>query len=164
MLDQVHNFPPNPALFLEQSEYIYALALGTSLGDLHENIKISKIYLKNAGLHIFDESPIYGSAPAGGVAQNTFLNQVVAVKTSFNPEKTLELVLGVELKMGRRRQEKWEDRLIDIDILVGRHQKKAINVDTENLKIPHPYIKVRWFQYQLLNNLQKFQYNLMPKL
>nr|MBA3285147.1 2-amino-4-hydroxy-6-hydroxymethyldihydropteridine diphosphokinase [Nitrosopumilus sp.] len=41
----------------------------------------------------------------------------VLIETTLNPQQLLHEILKVESKMGRVRKKKWEDRIIDIDIL-----------------------------------------------
>jgi 2-amino-4-hydroxy-6-hydroxymethyldihydropteridine diphosphokinase len=43
--------------------------------------------------------------------------------------------------MGRTRNQKWESRIIDLDILYFNNEI----IDTENLKVPHPFLHVRRF-------------------
>jgi 2-amino-4-hydroxy-6-hydroxymethyldihydropteridine diphosphokinase len=50
-------------------------------------------------------------------------------------------LLEIEAQIGRKRFEKWGERIIDIDILF--YSDKVIS--TENLLIPHPEIQNRRF-------------------
>jgi len=52
----------------------------------------------------------------------------------FSPEKILEIVKKIEKKLGRKDDQRWAPREIDIDILVIENLK--INIG-DKLKIPH---------------------------
>jgi 2-amino-4-hydroxy-6-hydroxymethyldihydropteridine diphosphokinase len=92
-------------------------------------------------------SQIYETAVWGGVATNgNFLNQVVCIQTDLNSNRLLELIQGIELDLGRTREQHWGDRTMDIDILYFGDQV----LDSPSLTIPHPYIAQRSFVLQPL--------------
>jgi 2-amino-4-hydroxy-6-hydroxymethyldihydropteridine diphosphokinase len=81
------------------------------------------------------------------VATNgNFLNQVVCIQTDLDPTSLLELIQGIELDLGRTREQHWGDRTIDIDILYFG----AEVWNTPTLSIPHPYLAQRRFVLQPL--------------
>src|SRR5690606_39415821 len=86
-------------------------------------------------------SSIYETAAWGNENQAPFLNQVVKVTTIFSAEEVLAKLQAIEKKLGRERHAKWEARLMDIDILF--YGNKVI--DTDELKVPHPYLAQRRF-------------------
>ena len=87
------------------------------------------------------KSKIYETEAWGGVAKGPFLNQVVEIKTSYSPPDLLALIQQIEIDLGRKREEHWGDRTMDIDIIY--FDKKII--DTEELRIPHPFLAERKF-------------------
>jgi 2-amino-4-hydroxy-6-hydroxymethyldihydropteridine diphosphokinase len=92
-------------------------------------------------------SQIYETEVWGGVATNgNFLNQVVCIQTDLDPNSLLKLIQGIELDLGRTREQHWGDRTIDIDILYFG----AEVWDTPALTIPHPYLPQRSFVLQPL--------------
>jgi 2-amino-4-hydroxy-6-hydroxymethyldihydropteridine diphosphokinase len=92
-------------------------------------------------------SQIYETEVWGGVATNgNFLNQVVCIQTDLDPTSLLELIQGIELDLGRTREQHWGDRTIDIDILYFG----AEIWNTPTLSIPHPYLAQRGFVLQPL--------------
>ncbi len=92
-------------------------------------------------------SKIYETEVWGGVATNgNFLNQVVCIQTDLDPTSLLELIQGIELDLGRTREQHWGDRTIDIDILYFG----AEVWNTPTLSIPHPYLAQRSFVLQPL--------------
>ncbi|MFT6827327.1 MAG: 2-amino-4-hydroxy-6-hydroxymethyldihydropteridine diphosphokinase [Roseivirga sp.] len=117
------------------------LLLGTNLGNRERNLQLAKEHLTAHQLVIKKESKVYETAAWGIEDQPSFLNQVVEVDTSKNPERILIIIQIIEESMGRIRNEKWAQRLIDIDILYY----KDLVVDKPRLKIPHPEIANRRF-------------------
>ena len=117
------------------------LLLGTNLGDRENNLQVAKEQLTAHQLTIKQESSIYETAAWGIEDQPSFLNQVVIVDSDKNPERILIIINIIEGLMGRVRNEKWAQRLIDIDILYYGDMV----VDKPRLKIPHPEIQNRRF-------------------
>lgn len=86
-------------------------------------------------------SPVYRTAPVGGVEQPDFLNVVVLGDTEALAEELLEDTQGIETALGRVRDVRWGPRTLDIDIIdvAGRLD------DDENLTLPHPRAHERAF-------------------
>ena len=95
------------------------------------------------------ESKIYESVPWGVENQNNYLNQVLEIKSEFSVEEVLEGVLQIEDKIGRIRNEKWGERIIDIDILFFNDSI----VEKEGVCIPHIHLHNRRFVLIPLNEV-----------
>ena len=120
------------------------LQLGSNIGDRLDNLDQSiKIITERIG-NVLDKSSVYESTPWGVENQRNFLNQVIFVKSNFDPYTILDLVLQIEKDMGRIRIEKWGERIIDIDILFF----DDLIIESENLCIPHEFIAKRKFVLQ----------------
>lgn len=121
--------------------YITYLLLGSNLGNRKKYISsaISEIEAKLGS--VAKRSSLYQTASWGKHDQPDFLNQVIELKTSLEPQALLSGVLSIEAVLGRKRVEKWGSRIIDIDILL--YEDQIIN-DPE-LIIPHPYLAFRRF-------------------
>ena len=102
-----------------------------------------KIIIERIG-NVLEKSSVYESTPWGVENQRNFLNQVIFVKSNFDPYTILDLVLQIEKDMGRIRIEKWGERIIDIDILFI----DDLVIESENLCIPHELIAKRKFVLQ----------------
>jgi 2-amino-4-hydroxy-6-hydroxymethyldihydropteridine diphosphokinase len=91
----------------------------------------------------FRSSSKYASAPLGTVSQPDYVNAVCGFLTRLQPESLLHALLDIERKAGRDRSagEKWGPRILDLDLLVYG----AAQIDSENLKLPHPGISQRNF-------------------
>ncbi|HLF34382.1 MAG TPA: 2-amino-4-hydroxy-6-hydroxymethyldihydropteridine diphosphokinase, partial [Cyclobacteriaceae bacterium] len=68
-------------------------------------------------------------------------NQAVIIETGLSPKKLLASLLEIEISMGRTRKKKWDNRIIDIDILF--YDDLVLN--DESLILPHPEIQNRRF-------------------
>ena len=95
------------------------------------------------------ESKIYESVPWGVENQNNYLNQVLEIKSEFSAEEVLERVLQIEDKIGRIRNEKWGERIIDIDILFFNDSI----VEKDGVCIPHIHLHHRRFVLIPLNEV-----------
>jgi 2-amino-4-hydroxy-6-hydroxymethyldihydropteridine diphosphokinase len=125
------------------------LLLGSNMGNSRQQLAIA---IKNITLQvgpILRKSKLYVTAAWGNPNQPNFLNQVIIVQTKLSAQQTIEIVLGIEKKMGRVRTKKNAPRIIDIDILFFN---KEIIAD-KNLDVPHPQIENRRFVLTPLNEL-----------
>lgn len=118
------------------------LLLGGNLGDVFSTFQKVKELLSQIGT-ISKVSQIYQSAPWGFKADSQFLNQVLVLQTTLNPEQVLIETLSIEVKLGRKRNQSsnYESRVIDIDLLFFND----LILETENLILPHPRLHLRKF-------------------
>jgi len=118
------------------------LGLGSNLGDCKQNILQALDYIEHSDLiNIQKVASLYLTKPWGKEDQPDFVNTVAKIKTKLKPANLLEELKKIELKMGRTSSEKWEPRIIDIDILLYDNNV----VKQPQLEIPHPYITKRDF-------------------
>ncbi len=90
---------------------------------------------------LLQRSSLYESEPVGFSGQPHFLNQVVEIATTLHPPELLEFLLQSERKMGRIREQRWGPRILDLDVLAFHR----LELQTENLILPHPEIAQRRF-------------------
>jgi len=76
----------------------------------------------------------------------------VCVETDISLELLLDILLGVERELGRKRTESdgYQNRVIDCDILVAGDEV----IDGEELTVPHPRLCKRRFMLQPLFDLE----------
>ena len=117
------------------------LLLGSNLGQREKNLSDARGYLTSSGMKILKESSIYETDAWGNDFQKAFLNQVLIVRTQLIAQDLLVLLLETERKLGRTRQKKWEDRIVDIDILFYGSEV----IKSESLTVPHPLVHERKF-------------------
>lgn len=92
------------------------------------------------------QSAIYESAAWGKEDQPIFLNQVLCFETELTPQEILSHCQKVENNLGRVRKEKWDARIIDIDILYFNDEI----LESTDLTIPHPLLHLRKFTLEPL--------------
>ena len=119
------------------------LLLGSNRGDRAATFKAAEVVMENAGIQIAQRSSLYETAPWGFEDDTPFLNQVLAVQTTLQPQELLTLLLAIEKDLGRTRsgQAGYSSRTIDLDILFFNDEVIA----TETLKVPHPRLHQRQF-------------------
>ena len=125
------------------------LQLGSNMSDRDAYLqKACELITEEIGL-VQKKSKIYESVAWGVENQNNYLNQVLEIKSKFSPEKVLEKVLQIEDKIGRIRNEKWGERIIDIDILLFN----GMILEKEGICIPHIHLHNRKFVLIPLNEI-----------
>lgn len=117
------------------------VALGTNLGDKRQNLEQAIKLLEQHGVRVLQVSSFIETEPYGVLDQPSFLNGVCEVETELSPLELLELLLQLELDMGRVRLRHWGERNIDLDLLL---YEKVI-MQTERLTLPHPDMQNRAF-------------------
>jgi 2-amino-4-hydroxy-6-hydroxymethyldihydropteridine diphosphokinase len=125
------------------------LGLGTNVGERSDNLLRAISLISNNVGEVINTSPVYKTSAWGVTDQPDFYNQVIEVSTEKLPWNVLEILLAIEHQMGRVRAQKWHERLIDIDILFF----EKIILSSDNLTIPHPFIKERMFVLKPLADL-----------
>ena len=122
------------------------LLLGTNLGDRKKNLSTARNAIEVSVGTILKASSIYQTAAWGKTDQPDFLNQALEVQTALSAEDVLAEILKIERAMGRRRDQHWGERIIDIDILL--FERKIIS--SSALTIPHPELQNRRFALEPL--------------
>ena len=125
------------------------LQLGSNIGDrkkyLDEAVSLITFEL---GL-INNISKIYESTPWGVEGQQKYLNQILQINYKFEPLDLLKSILDIESRMGRKRIEKWGERVIDIDIIFFSNYI----IENVDLCIPHRHMHQRNFVLVPLNDI-----------
>ena len=122
------------------------IGLGSNLGDRGANLQkaITEIAEK-AG--VFSAiSSVYETEPWGFQSNNRFLNQVVCIDTHLSPSALLQECQDIEKTLGRnnKTQDHFEDRTIDIDLLLY----EDLIIESRELTLPHPHLHTRMFVLQ----------------
>ena len=121
---------------------IFYIALGSNEGDRIDLLQaaIDQIHLQIGDIKII--SPVY-ETPAWGFEGNAFLNACLTVSSRFTAERVLQLLLEIEVALGRQRSDvsTYQNRSIDLDILFVEDEI----IETNLLKVPHPQMQHRKF-------------------
>jgi 2-amino-4-hydroxy-6-hydroxymethyldihydropteridine diphosphokinase len=121
------------------------VGLGANLGNREETIRAAVAELPD----VVAVSPLRETDPVGVTDQPRFLNGVAALETELAPRELLDVLLAVELRLGRERRERWGPRTIDLDLLLYGDEV----IDEDGLKIPHPRLHERRFVLEPLADL-----------
>ena len=70
-----------------------------------------------------------------------FINGVILLETPLAPESLMQLMLDIEISLGRERTVKWGPRIIDLDLLTY----DQLIMDSPGLILPHPFLEKRRF-------------------
>ncbi|MBU0982107.1 2-amino-4-hydroxy-6-hydroxymethyldihydropteridine diphosphokinase [Patescibacteria group bacterium] len=136
------------------------LALGSNLGDREANLITAKDLLMKKDVLVVGQSDVRETKPLGQKNQPDYLNQVVEVRSSLGPMELLQVCKEVEAEMGRPGarvgnvkfgEEKWESRVIDVDILFYGDKE----IRTAELTIPHPGALERDFILEGMKDLDE---------
>lgn len=126
------------------------LLLGGNLGDKEQNLKQAIVLLEDKLGSKPKKSSIFITEAWGNENQPEFYNQAIAINTVLSPLDLLKEILKTEEQIGRKRtNDKWQERIIDIDILFYNDEV----LDLPELKIPHPFIQERKFVLVPMNEI-----------
>ncbi|MBU9710488.1 2-amino-4-hydroxy-6-hydroxymethyldihydropteridine diphosphokinase [Evansella tamaricis] len=118
------------------------LSLGSNIGDRHQHLMdaIEQIKLL-PGCTVEKLSSVYETDPVGFADQTPFLNMVIKIETSLQPEELLNSTQKIEEYGGRTKTIRWGPRTIDLDILLYNNE----NIKLKHLEVPHPRMFKRGF-------------------
>ena len=126
------------------------IALGSTVGDRqkHHLDAIRRISAID-GVTVLAMSAVEETAPIGPVAQDAFLNQMIAVTTSLTPPELMAALQDAERQGGRVRTVRWGPRTIDLDIV----KYARTTWSSRDLQVPHKEIDNRDFWQRELAEL-----------
>lgn len=93
---------------------------------------------------LLKQSSLYQTKPVGYLLQPDFINAVVELRTTLEPNELLTQLQRLEQKHSRNRsqeQQRNAPRTLDLDILLYEN----IEISTPQLTIPHPRLTKRAF-------------------
>jgi len=126
------------------------IGLGANLADREGTIEQAVGLLgAQPGIEVVSVSSLRETEPWGRVAQPAFVNGAVAVETTLEPRALLGVLLDVERRLGRVRDERWGPRTIDLDLLLYGD----VVLDEPGLTVPHPRLHERAFALEPLQEL-----------
>ena len=128
------------------------ISLGTNLGDKEQNLRMAVQKIEERIGHVCALSAFYITEPWGFESTNSFLNAALCAETELSPVEALHVTQAIEREIGRTMKSDngvYHDRLIDIDLLL--HEGTVMN--TDELKLPHPYLAERLFVLEPLEEI-----------
>ena len=127
------------------------LQLGSNIGERDSLLRDAMLFIQKEVRSVTKTSKIYESSPWGVDGQKNYLNQILMIESELSAQHVLAEVLNIEDKIGRKRIEKWGERLIDIDIIFYNHEI----IETPKLCIPHKHMHERKFVLIPLNEIAR---------
>lgn len=124
------------------------IALGANLpsadyGSPRATLEAALSLLAGEGISILQRSSWWQSGPQPVSEQPDFINGVIEVETALSPADLLAVLHRVESTCGRVRQQRWEARVLDLDLIDFRGQVQAGQRTGPDL--PHPRLSERLF-------------------
>lgn len=134
---------------MNQDTIVY-IGLGSNLGNKEDNIK-KAILLLQEKYKTNQISSLYASEPWGYNSDSHFFNAVICITTNESPISVFNYLKMIESKLGRikKNTDRYEDRIIDLDILFYGIEI----IENEIITIPHKEIHNRRFVLDPLNEL-----------
>jgi 2-amino-4-hydroxy-6-hydroxymethyldihydropteridine diphosphokinase len=130
---------------VRQGQISAFIGLGSNSGAVGANLAEAVRALSGLdGLRVQQCSAVYSTEPQGVTDQPWFGNQVVLLSCDpavWGARDLLRSMLGIEEGMGRVRQMRWGQRIIDLDLLLFGEEES----EDPELVLPHPRIRERAF-------------------
>jgi 2-amino-4-hydroxy-6-hydroxymethyldihydropteridine diphosphokinase len=120
------------------------VAIGSNLGDRRQTLLDAVETLRvEPGVEVTAVSTLIETDPVGFLDQPRFVNGVVALETTLPARELLELLLEVERRFGRSREDvpAQGPRTLDLDLLLYGDEE----IDEPGLQVPHPRMRERPF-------------------
>ncbi len=121
------------------------ISFGANIGNPLKTILSAAEQLRSrlcAEIEQLQLSRCFRTPPVGGPSgQPPFINAVAAITTTSSVWEVWHVIREVERLLGRERNQRWEARRIDLDILLYDEQ----TIWTPHLKVPHPRMCMRRF-------------------
>jgi 2-amino-4-hydroxy-6-hydroxymethyldihydropteridine diphosphokinase len=118
------------------------IGLGSNLDDPLAQVQRAIMELENIPrTNVQATSALYRSSAVGPGEQPDYINAAALLNTELTPLALLDALQAIEQDHKRVRHEHWGPRTLDLDILLLDQQ----TIDSERLKVPHPYLTQRNF-------------------
>jgi 2-amino-4-hydroxy-6-hydroxymethyldihydropteridine diphosphokinase len=122
--------------------HIAYIGIGSNIGDkVHQCERAISEILKVDRHRLLAKSSLFKTQPIGYTSQDWFVNGVIKIETNLKAPDLLRTLKTTESQLGRIETFRWGPRTIDLDILFF----DDIEIHTEDLQIPHPFIQNRQF-------------------
>lgn len=119
------------------------LSIGSNVGD---RLAWLQSAVDGLGDAVTAVSPVYETAPWGGVEQSAFLNAVLIVDDpGLDGRRWLRRAQELEHAADRVRERRWGPRTLDVDVVSCVAHGVELELDEPDLTLPHPFAHVRAF-------------------
>ena len=152
----------------------YVLILGANMpskfGDILTTLKMCVEYIQSEEtIDFISQSKWYESESFPDKSKPTFINAGIKVKSNLDPYQILKIIDEIEKGFGRTRENRWDSRVCDIDIIycdkkivpnrkilekwMSMKIEEQLITTPQTLILPHPRIQDRLFFLCPLNEL-----------
>ena len=128
------------------------IGLGSNLGDREATLRAAVEALgAEPRIDVVAVSRFLDTEPVGYLDQPRFLNGAVALDTTLSARELLDVLLDVERRFGRAREDvpAQGPRTLDLDLLLFGDAE----IDEPGLRVPHPRLHERRFVLEPLADL-----------
>ena len=134
----------------------YYLSLGANVGNREQTLRQAMETIEQRIGQIKRCSSFYYSEPWGFQSEHMFCNICCVLETDTTPIDVLHATQDIERELGRTHKStdgQYEDRTIDIDIIMAYEDKQEITLNTPELTLPHPLWQQRDFVREPLKEI-----------
>ena len=130
---------------------MFLIALGANLpskiGTPRKTLEAALDLMSEEGIEVIRRSHWYRTSPVPVSDQPDFVNGVAEVRTDLGPEDLLATLHRIEAALGRTRFQRWEARVLDLDLLAYDDKLilEELQKDGQSIQIPHPRLHQRRF-------------------
>lgn len=144
---------------------MYLIALGSNLdspaGDSTQTVLAAIRYISEAGIVVEAVSRLYATPAFPAGSGPDFVNAAARVTSALAPQAMLDVLHGVERRLGRDRRWRWAPRTVDLDLLAageavlpdeggwmrwaGMTVEEQLAAAPDELILPHPRMQDRAF-------------------
>jgi len=119
--------------------------LNSSFGDRFNNINLALSHIESHNIKILKKSSFYETPSYPNNKDPKFINIVIEVSSNLSPGELASVIIHIEEKLERKRNQKNEPRTCDIDII--DFNKQIIDFKCKNLdfRVPHEKLAFRNF-------------------
>ncbi len=131
------------------------IGLGSNLGDRRANLdEALRLLGEEASVRVVRVSSYHETEPVGGPpGQGRYLNGATVVETGLGARKLLEVLLGIEARLGRERKVHHGPRTVDLDLLLYGQEVIDDRKGIPGLVVPHPRMHERLFVLRPLSEV-----------
>lgn len=153
------------------TEYFIAIGanLSSATGSSVETLKKAIGLMESESLNILAQSAFYSTPAFPAGSGPDFVNGALRIETCLSAQEVLDALHDIEARLGRQRVNRWEPRVVDLDLLacgqqvlpdlttyetwrklpVERQKREA----PEQIILPHPRLHERGFVLVPLNDV-----------
>jgi len=127
------------------------IGFGANLGDPAEQLRVVGDFLlgqQRVAAGVMDvqvSQPIWTAAVGGPIGQRPYMNAAIRLETTWPPADVSGMLFELEHQAGRRRNQRWAARPLDLDLLLYGDWVTDVELATRTVHLPHPRMSFRRF-------------------